>query len=143
MLVGDAAHGVVPFYGQGANASFEDCVVLMECLEDAAGDWDRAFEVYEVKRKRHTDAIADLAISNFIEMRDSVGSGSFLIKKKFEKVIQGLFPFWYTPLYTTISFSNIPYADAVEKSKRQDRVLRNISKLVLATAVALAVLLLR
>lgn len=140
-LIGDAAHGVVPFYGQGANASFEDCGVLIDCLEEAAGDWELAFERFEARRKTHVDTIADLAISNFIEMRDNVGSGTFLLKKKVEKLIQGVVPFWYTPLYTMISFSNIPYAEAVEKSKRQDRALRNVFNLVLAAVIVLGVLL--
>lgn len=141
LLLGDAAHGVVPFYGQGANASFEDCGVLIDCLKEADGDWESAFERYGNRRKKHVDAIADLAISNFIEMRDSVGSGSFLLKKKIEKVIQSVVPFWYTPLYTMISFSNIPYAEAVEKSRRQDRVLRIVFSLLLTTIIVLGVLL--
>ncbi len=139
VLIGDAAHGVVPFYGQGANASFEDCVELIDCLGANDGDWNVAIAEYGVNRKRHADAIADLAIANFIEMRDSVGSGRFLLKKKMEKFVESMIPFFYTPLYTMISFSNIPYADAVEKSERQDRVLNVIAKTVLAAAVGILV----
>jgi kynurenine 3-monooxygenase len=133
VLLGDAAHAVVPFYGQGANASFEDCVVLDACLRRHAPDWQAGFAAYEAVRKRHADALADLAIGNFIEMRDKVASRAFLLRKKTEKVLHKALPWWYVPLYSMVSFSRTPYADAVAKAARQDRIV-----LTVATAVLLA-----
>src|SRR4029079_1664618 len=79
-LVGDAAHAIVPFYGQGANAAMEDCVELVRCFDEARGDWSAALMEYQRQRKPNTDAIADYALQNFVEMRDSVGSGVFRAK---------------------------------------------------------------
>ena len=84
-LVGDAAHAVVPFYGQGMNAAFEDCIVLNQCILEHAPDWRTAFTEYDRIRRQHVDVLADLAIQNFIEMRDHVASGSFRTKKKIEQ----------------------------------------------------------
>ncbi len=137
VLVGDAAHAVVPFYGQGANAAFEDCVVLAECLtrhQDRAA----AFAEYYSRRKEHADAIADLALANFIEMRDRVASTTFLLGKKVEKVLHRLFPRWYLPLYTMVSFTRIPYADAVRRAARQTRVVKAATLLLTASALVLA-----
>ncbi|MEE8252074.1 MAG: NAD(P)/FAD-dependent oxidoreductase [Gemmatimonadales bacterium] len=122
VLMGDACHAVVPFYGQGANAAFEDCVVLDDCIKECNGDWAEVFKEYVTRRKRHTDTLADLAIGNFIEMRDRVASSSFLIKKKVEKLLLGLVP-GFVPLYSMITFSTIPYADALAKSRRQNRII--------------------
>ena len=124
VLLGDAAHAVVPFYGQGMNASFEDCTVLNECIREHAPDWERTFATYHRLRKENVDALADLAVSNFVEMRDQVNSGRFLWKKRTERILARLFPGWFVPLYTMISFSRIPYAEAVRRARRQDRVLR-------------------
>ncbi|MCH7994738.1 MAG: FAD-dependent monooxygenase, partial [Planctomycetes bacterium] len=85
VLLGDAAHAVVPFYGQGMNASFEDVLVLDECMQRHKPDWQRAFEAYYEARKNDVDALADLAISNFVEMRDHTGSRKFLLRKKKER----------------------------------------------------------
>lgn len=136
VLLGDACHAVVPFYGQGANAAFEDCTVLNQCLATHAPDWEVAFRRYYEARKPHTDALADLAIGNFVEMRDHVASTAFLARKKLEQVLHRLLPWWYLPLYTMVSFSRIPYADAVRRARRQDRVV------LASAAVAVVVLLL-
>lgn len=116
VLVGDAAHAIVPFYGQGINAGFEDCVLLADMLRDHA-DVEAALKAYYEGRKVHADAIADLAIANFLEMRDHVGSARFRMKKRFERIMHRLFPKWYTPLYNKISFTLIPYADAVGRRR--------------------------
>lgn len=118
-LVGDAAHAVVPFYGQGANASFEDCVALHAAVKRHGGDWSRVFEDYETARRENADAIADLAIQNFLEMRDKTASRAFHMKKKVERTLHKLLPGIYTPLYTMVSFSTIPYAQAVRKARKQ------------------------
>lgn len=122
MLLGDAAHAIVPFYGQGMNAAFEDVLVLCESLKRRRPDWGRAFaEVFEA-RKRHTDTLADLAIGNFVEMRDKTGSRLFRWKKKGETTLAKLFSAWYIPLYTMVSFTRIPYAEAVARARTQNRV---------------------
>ncbi|MBL0922821.1 MAG: FAD-dependent monooxygenase, partial [Phycisphaerales bacterium] len=124
-LIGDAAHAVVPFYGQGMNASFEDVVALAEEVEARPGDLAGAYRAYGERRKPHADAIADLALANFVEMRDRVGSPAFLRKKKWEQRFARWFR-WYTPLYTMVSFTTIPYAEAVERSRAQDARVRRV-----------------
>jgi kynurenine 3-monooxygenase len=122
-LVGDAAHAVVPFYGQGMNAAFEDCVVLDECLETFPGNRERAFAQYFVRRKEDADALADLAIGNFIEMRDKTASRAFRAKKKLDHLLEALLPGIYLPLYTMVTFTRIPYAEAARRAQRQDRIV--------------------
>ena len=123
VLLGDAAHAVVPFYGQGMNASFEDCAVLAECIDRHAPHWDRAFAEFDAMRKPHTDALAELAVENFVEMRDKVGSKTFLWRKRGERWLHRLFPRWYLPLYSMVTFSRIPYATARRRARLQDRVV--------------------
>ncbi len=117
VLAGDAAHAIVPFYGQGINAGFEDCVLLADCLAEHPSDRERALKNYFEGRKVHADAIADLAIANFLEMRDHVGSARFRMKKRVQRAMHRLFPRWYTPLYNKVSFTLIPYADAVGRRR--------------------------
>jgi kynurenine 3-monooxygenase len=140
VLLGDAAHAIVPFYGQGANAAFEDCVTLDDCLRATPDDRGRAFATFEERRKVHADAIADLALANFVEMRDHVASARFLFQKKVEKMLHRWFPQRFMPLYTMVSFSRIPYADAVTRAAKQDRALRLAGGLILAVAVILLAL---
>src|SRR6266702_1440639 len=111
-LVGDAAHAVVPFYGQGMNAAFEDCVVLDECLAEFPEDRHRAFAEYFQRRKVNADALADLALENFIEMRDKTASRAFRAKKKLDHFLEAALPGIYIPLYTMVTFTRIPYAAA-------------------------------
>jgi kynurenine 3-monooxygenase len=120
-LVGDAAHAIVPFYGQGMNAAFQDCLLLDDLIERHGPDWDRVLPEYSAVQKPNGDAIADLALRNFIEMRDEVGSRLFLLRKQFEKILHRLLPGVYTPLYNLVSFSSIPYAEARRRAARQDR----------------------
>lgn len=119
VLVGDACHAVVPFYGQGANAAFEDCLVLAEALRRFPGDLAAAFHEYEAARRVHTDALAELAIENFLEMRDRVASPLFRARKGLERLLHRLFPRAFLPLYTMVSFTRIPYADARQRARRQ------------------------
>src|SRR5947209_1834626 len=122
-LVGDAAHAVVPFYGQGMNAAFEDCLVLDECLEKFSNDRARAFAEYFSRRKENADALADLAIGNFIEMRDKTTSRTFRAKKKIDHALEALLPGIYLPLYTMVTFTRIPYAEAARRARLQDRIV--------------------
>jgi kynurenine 3-monooxygenase len=119
-LVGDAAHAVVPFYGQGMNAAFEDCVVLEECLQNSPQDRERAFAEYFHRRKENADALADLAIGNFIEMRDKTASKTFRAKKKLDHALEAALPGIYLPLYTMITFTRTPYATAAKRARVQD-----------------------
>ena len=143
-LLGDAAHAVVPFYGQGANAAFEDCIVLDECLREFADDTAEALAAYERRRKPHADALADLAIENFFEMRDKTASQAFLLGKRVEKLLAKLLPGRFVPLYYMVTFSRTPYADAVRRARAQWRAVALAFGLVLVTVlVVLAVTLAR
>lgn len=124
LLIGDAAHAIVPFFGQGMNAGFEDCRVLMEILEETGDDWTRAMPLFERARKANTDAIAELALENFIEMRDKVADPLFLLEKKIEKRLAALVPGKIVPKYTMVTFSpQISYADALRRGQIQDQIL--------------------
>jgi len=143
-LLGDAAHAVVPFYGQGMNAAFEDCVVLDECLEKFANDRERAFAEYFSRRKKNADALADLAIGNFIEMRDKTASKTFRAKKKLDHLLEAALPSGYLPLYTMVTFTRIPYAQAARRARLQDGILyTSLVALVSIGILALAFLLSR
>jgi kynurenine 3-monooxygenase len=131
-LVGDAAHAVVPFYGQGMNAAFEDCVVLDECLAEFGDSRQRAFAEYFARRKENVDALADLAVQNFIEMRDKTASRAFRAKKKLDHFLEATLPGIYLPLYTMVTFTRIPYAIAARRARWQDRAVYAI---LLATVV--------
>ena len=122
-LLGDAAHAVVPFYGQGMNAAFEDCVVLDECLAKFPNNRERAFAAYFSRRKENADALADLAIGNFIEMRDKTASRAFRAKKKLDHFLEAALPGMYLPLYTMVTFTRVPYAQAARRARLQDRIL--------------------
>lgn len=138
-LVGDAAHAVVPFYGQGMNAAFEDCVVLDECLAEFPNNRKRAFEEYFVRRKTNTDALADLAVHNFIEMRDKTASKTFRAKKKLDHALEGVLPGIYLPLYTMVTFTRMPYAMAAKRARLQDRIVY-AALLLLGLMVAVGIL---
>jgi len=135
-LVGDAAHAVVPFYGQGMNAAFEDCVVLDECLEEFPENRDRAFAEYFRRRKENADALADLAIGNFIEMRDKTASKTFRAKKKLDHALEAALPGIYLPLYTMVTFTRMPYAKAAKRAQIQDALVYTSLFLIAAILVA-------
>src|SRR5438552_49293 len=137
-LVGDAAHAVVPFYGQGMNAEFEDCVVLDECLEKFPHDRHGAFAEYFERRKVNADALADLALENFIKMRDKTASRAFRAKKKLDHFLEAALPGIYLPLYTMVTFTRTPYAEAARRARLQDRIIMYSG---LVTLIALIVLL--
>lgn len=134
VLLGDAAHAIVPFYGQGMNASFEDVVVfdavLERCLESLNNeklDWEVVFKTYEKARKIDTDAIADLAIDNFYEMRDHVANPLFKEKRKIEMDLEKHFPTEYFSKYSMVTFNeHIGYNDALKKGRAQDKALLNL-----------------
>ena len=121
-LMGDSAHAVVPFYGQGMNCSFEDCVVLDECIEELGGDWTNVLDAYQKLRKPNADAIANLALQNFVEMRDLVGSDAFLHKKKVEHMLSEKHPDLFVSQYERVTFSTRDYAEALAYGEHNDRV---------------------
>jgi kynurenine 3-monooxygenase len=123
VLLGDACHAVVPFYGQGANAAFEDCAVLSECVAEEEPDWARAFTAYHERRKVHTDALADLSLANFVEMRARTASAAFRLGRRIDAAMHQLAPRRFVPLYTLVTFTRTPYAVAVERARRQRRAL--------------------
>ncbi len=132
LLMGDAAHAIVPFYGQGMNASFEDVTVfdsILNSLENSkeTGDWQTVFKSYEKARKLDTDAIADLAIDNFHEMKDHVANPLFKEKQKIEKDLERNFPNQYFSKYSLVTFNeNISYHEAMKKGRAQDKALLNL-----------------
>lgn len=127
LLMGDAAHAIVPFYGQGMNASFEDVTVFDTILDAHEGDWEATFKAYEKARKKDTDAIADLAIDNFYEMRDHVANPLFKQKRKLEMDLEKTFPEEYFSKYSMVTFNEeIPYAEAMKKGRAQDKALLNM-----------------
>jgi kynurenine 3-monooxygenase len=137
-LVGDAAHAVVPFYGQGMNAAFEDCVVLDECLAQFPEDRQRAFAEYFQRRKINADALADLALENFIEMRDKTASKTFRGKKKLDHFLEAALPGIYLPLYTMVTFTRIPYAQAKRRARIQDGIVYTTLALIALLLARLA-----
>lgn len=130
VLIGDSAHAIVPSYGQGANCGLEDCSVLNDCLRAAGGDWPAALERYEQQRKVDTDVIADLALAHFEELQVLVGSPEFLAHKEIERRLHQLYPAQYIPLYSMISFTNLPYSEAQRRDREQQRLAQKVFELV-------------
>jgi kynurenine 3-monooxygenase len=140
-LVGDAAHAIVPFFGQGMNAAFESCTILDQIIGAKAGSrgglwtsdtglsfWESVFREFQSARKTDTDAIADLAVENFIEMRDLVARPEFQLKKKLEQALQARWPERFIPKYSMVTFHRIPYATARKKGAIQERILNELAK---------------
>ncbi|WP_336375847.1 NAD(P)/FAD-dependent oxidoreductase [Aureisphaera galaxeae] len=127
LLLGDAAHAIVPFYGQGMNASFEDVVVFDEVLEQHEGDWHATFKAYEKARKKDTDAIADLAVDNFHEMKEHTASPLFQEKRKLEVAFENEFPNDYYSKYSLVTFNeDITYHEAMTQGRAQDKAILNL-----------------
>jgi kynurenine 3-monooxygenase len=126
-LIGDAAHAIVPSYGQGANSGFEDCSIFADILVASEGDWGKALRSFQALRKPNADAIGDMALDHFHELRYLVGDPHFLLRKRIERRINELFPDRYIPLYNLVSFTNVPYVEALRRGREQrtliDRVL--------------------
>lgn len=125
-LIGDAAHAIVPFYGQGMNAGFEDCTVLASLLDAHGEDWAAILEEYDSRRKPNGDAVAQLALQNFTEMRDKVADPMFLERKKIEKELGKRYPDQFVSVYEMVSFSHTPYNTAMQCIQAQDQLLQRI-----------------
>lgn len=125
-LVGDSAHAIVPFYGQGMNAGFEDISVLDDLIKEHGDDWDNIFQQYQELRKPNADAIAELSYRNFIEMSNKTASPEFLLRKKIETRFAENFPEKWIPLYSRVTFSNKPYAEALAIGDRQKEIMDKV-----------------
>jgi kynurenine 3-monooxygenase len=125
LLMGDAAHAIVPFFGQGMNCGFEDCTVLGDCL-DRAKDWKSVFADFSRQRKPNADAIADMAVENFIEMRDKVADPRFQLEKAVEKILEAKYPDEYVSRYRLVTFSRVPYRVALEAGVVENAILAEL-----------------
>ncbi|WP_299529383.1 NAD(P)/FAD-dependent oxidoreductase [Ulvibacterium sp.] len=128
-LVGDAAHAVVPFYGQGMNAGFEDIYVLDELMKRYGDDWETIFRTYERQRKPNADAIAELSYRNFMEMSSKTADPQFLLQKKIEKRFAKKYPDKWIPVYSRVTFSNRPYAEALAVGDAQEEIMKKVMQL--------------
>lgn len=126
LLLGDAAHAIVPFYGQGMNCGFEDCTVLGQCIDRFGDDWQKVFPELGRLRKPDADAIAEMAVENFIEMRDKVAQPRFQLEKKVERLLQERFPGDYVSRYSLVTFSRRPYRLAQEAGIVENRILAEL-----------------
>ncbi|MBX2888813.1 MAG: FAD-dependent monooxygenase [Ferruginibacter sp.] len=126
-LIGDAAHAIVPFFGQGMNCGFEDCSVISELMDNYGSDWSTILNTYQQQRKPDGDAIADLAIGNFVEMRDKVAHKTFLLQKRIEAAFSKKYPDKWIPAYSMVTFSpHIRYSKALALGNRQDTIMKEI-----------------
>jgi len=133
LLMGDAAHAIVPFFGQGMNCGFEDCEAFDACLdemgmEDSEFSWSQVFQVFTERRKRNADAIARMALENFIEMRDRVADPSFLLRKSIEHSLEQAYPLQYVSRYRLVSFTRVPYSVAMDAGFVEDEILDILSE---------------
>jgi len=125
-LIGDACHAIVPFYGHGMNAGFEDITVLHKLIEKYGDDWTTIFKEYENSRKPNTDAIAELSYRNFMEMSSKTADDKFLLQKKIEKWFSEKHPDKWLPLYSRVTFSLDPYSEALEVGDFQNKIMEEI-----------------
>lgn len=129
-LVGDSAHAIVPFYGQGMNAGFEDVFQLDQIIEQLGeGDWQQIFETYQEKRKPNADAIAELSYRNFMEMSHKTADPKFILRKKIEKKFASIHPELWEPLYSRVTFSNKPYEEALTIGDQQSAIMDKVMSL--------------
>jgi len=140
-ILGDAAHAMVPFYDQGMNCCFEDVRVLDELLEKYHDDWDQVLPALTATRTKNTDAICQLSYRNYKEMSSHVSHADYLLRKKFDTMMNYFFPASWIPLYSMVTFSNIPYSEVIERSEWQDRVVGKIKTAAPVVALGAASLL--
>jgi len=128
-LVGDSAHAIVPFYGQGMNAGFEDIYVLNDIIRKQGDDWETIFQQYQEQRKPNADAIAELSYRNFIEMSSKTADPMFLLQKKIEKRFASKHPDKWIPLYSRVTFSYRPYSEALALGDAQEKIIGQIMQI--------------
>lgn len=129
VLMGDAAHATVPFYGQGMNAGFEDCTVMAELLDKHGPDWKLVFDEFQKVRKANGDAVQDLSLHNYHVMRDYVADPEFLLQKKIEARFSENHPDKWMPLYSQVTFSEIPYSEAWNVGMKQEGIMKEVLKM--------------
>ncbi|TNF25738.1 MAG: hypothetical protein EP319_15660 [Deltaproteobacteria bacterium] len=125
-LMGDAAHAIVPFFGQGMNCGFSDIQFLLDQIEQNGDDWSSTFEKYNDHQKKNGDAVADLSLENFVEMSDKVGDEKFLLRKKVEHTLENAFPNKFRSRYAMTTYTLIPYHKVIEAGKVQSKILDSI-----------------
>jgi kynurenine 3-monooxygenase len=123
VLLGDAAHALVPFFAQGMNSAFEDCSVLLECLDRSGDRWDQALPAFFEARKANADAIVDMAMQNYREIQQHIADDAFLVRKRVEQELMRRFPDVYTSMHVLVMFSNVPYLFARACGALQDDLL--------------------
>ena len=127
MLIGDASHAVVPFYGQGMNSGFEDCHEFDKLLDAFDGELsEEMFSVYSKQRIPNTNAISEMAVENYLEMRDGTANPMFLLRKRIERKMASKYPDQWVPQYSLVTFSNAPYSKAREIGKKQARIMDKV-----------------
>ena len=127
-MLGDAAHAIVPFHGQGMNAAFEDCSAFDRCLEDPERPWTEVFADFERRRRPNTDAIADMALENYVEMRSTVREPKFQLKKDLSFRLEDRHPGRFIPRYSMVMFHTIPYAEAKRRGAIQEEILDELTR---------------
>jgi len=128
VVLGDAAHAIVPFHGQGMNAALESCKVLMACLDEYSDDWAEAFRTFQRVRKPDVDAIADMALDNYVEMRSSVRDEGYRLRRELALELERRFPDEFTPRYSLVMFRTLPYAEAKRRAEAQAEVLARLTE---------------
>jgi len=139
LIIGDAAHAMVPFFAQGMNSGFEDCLILDRLLDKHDTNFGAVLEEYSRTRNKDAEAICDLSMYNYLEMRSLVNSWSFLLERKMLSALHWLMPKTFIPLHTMVTFTQIPYQEVVERTQWQEKTVRNL--LVMGTLGGLAGLL--
>jgi kynurenine 3-monooxygenase len=129
VLMGDAAHATVPFYGQGMNSGFEDCSVMSDLMEKYQENWNLIFDAFQKKQKPNGDAIQDLSLHNYHVMRDFVGDARFLLQNKIESLFSKNNPDKWLPLYSQVSFSDIPYEKALKVGNKQEAIMKEVMQI--------------
>jgi kynurenine 3-monooxygenase len=129
-LIGDAAHAMVPFFGQGMNCGFEDCSVLNSLIEKNEKDWETILSKYQSLRKPDGDAISEMALNNFIEMRDKITDPKFLLQKKIEAKLHEKYPDKWIPAYSQVTFSpQIRYSEALKRGQKQEKIMQKVMQM--------------
>ena len=128
-LIGDASHAIVPFYGQGMNSGFEDITILNQLILEHGDDWKTIFSQYEISRKPNADAIAELSYRNFVEMSTKTADPDFILQKKIEKHFSDKYPDKWIPLYSMVTFSTIPYSEALQMGDFQESIMQEVLQL--------------
>ena len=128
LLIGDAAHAVVPFFGQGMNASFQDCSALAQLMDQIEDDWPAIFNAFSSTQVENGHAIADMAIENYLEMRDHVNDTEYKKRRNVELKLERMFPGRFIPRYSMVSFHQIPYSEVYQRGRKQFKIIDDVLK---------------